>query len=425
MMDKIFKFVEEKLLPPMARFAEVRYLRAIRDGIIATMPVIMIGSFFILVALFPVPAWKELIGDHVGTIMIPFRLTTGLMAVYASYGMGYALAKTYDMDGTPGGVLSMAAFLMTAYPQIGNNLDGESLGNIIPMTGMDGSGMFTAILCMIFAVETLRFAKEKNLTIKMPPQVPASVSRSFEALIPGFIIITTMWFITHVLGFNINNALMTLFSPLVKIAGNTYIGILIPIILISLLWAAGVHGYSIIGSVFRPVWAVLMAQNMQAVADGAVAQNIGTEGFIGLFVAIGGSGGTLAMAVLFLFAKSNYLKQIGKLSVVPGIFNINEPIVFGAPIVLNPILAIPFILGPVVTSSIAYVAMKLDLVARISVDMPFTVPAPISGFLATGGDWRAAVLQIINFTVMLLIYAPFVKAYDKQMLEEEMAGVEH
>lgn len=422
MMDKIFSFVEEKMLPPMANLAENRYLRSIRDGIISAMPVIMIGSFFILVALFPLPAWKEFIGPHIGTMMIPFRLTTGLMTVYVSYGMGSALARTYDMDGVSAGVLSLSAFLMTTYPQIGNNVDGEMLGNVIPMTGLDGSGMFTAILTTIFAVETMRFLQERNITIKMPPQVPKSVSRSFEALIPGFVIIVTVWFITHVLGFNINDALLTLFSPLIKIAGNTYLGIIIPILLISLLWASGVHGYSIIGSIFRPVWSVLMAENVMAVANNGVAQNIGTEGFIGLFVAIGGSGGTLAMAVLFLRARSNYLRQIGKLSVVPGIFNINEPIVFGAPIVLNPILAIPFILGPVVTASVAYFAMKMDWVARVSVELPFTVPAPISGFLATGGDWRGTVLVLVNFTILLLIYAPFVRAYDKQMLEKERNG---
>ncbi|CAM3600697.1 PTS sugar transporter subunit IIC [Erysipelothrix urinaevulpis] len=424
MMDKIFKFVEEKLLPPMAKFAEIRYLRAIRDGIISVMPVIMIGSFFILIALFPVPAWKALVADHVATLMIPFRLTTGLMSVYAAYGMGYALAKTYDMDGISGGVLSMSAFLLTAYPQPGMTAAGDALGNVIPMTGLDGSGMFTAILTMIFAVEVLRFCKEKNITIKMPPQVPKSVSRSFEALIPGFIIIVSVWFITHFLGFNINEALLQLFSPLVKIAGNTYIGVIIPVLFISLLWASGVHGYSIIGSIFRPVWAVLMAENMMAVANGGVAQNIGTEGLIGLFVAIGGAGGTLAMAILFTRAKSTYLKQIGRLSIIPGIFNINEPIIFGAPVVLNPILAIPFILGPVITASTAYFAMKMDWVSRISVDMPFTVPAPISGFLATGGDWRGTVLVLFNLVLLLLIYAPFVKAYDKKMLEQEQAGVE-
>ena len=178
---------------------------------------------------------------------------------------------------------------------------------------------------------------------------------------------------------------------------------------------------SIISSLLRPIWLVLLEQNMTAVANGQVPGNIGTEGFYDLFVWIGGSGGTLALCILFMFSKSTYLKQIGKLSVVPGIFNINEPIIFGAPIVLNPILAIPFIVGPFLTSTITYIAMKFDLVAKVSVVTPFAIPAPIKAYLSTNGDWRAVVLVLINFAIYFAVFAPFVKAYDKQMLAEEEA----
>lgn len=420
-MEKLFSFIEDKLLPPLAGLAEQRYLRAIRDGIISTMPLVMIGSFYILVVMFPIPAWRSFIEPWIGNMMLPFRITIGLMAVYASYGMGSSLARSYDLDGTSGGSLSLAAFLMTIIPQIAQLEDGTGLGFVLPMEYLGGAGMFTAILTMILAVEILRFAQNNNLTIRLPEQVPASVARSFEAIIPGFITITIVWVITVVFGLNVNQLIMQLFSPLVNIAGNSYLGVVVPTVLITLLWASGIHGVSIIGSLLRPIWLVLLEQNMTAVANGQVPTNIGTEGFYDLFVWIGGSGGTLALCILFMMSKSTYLKQIGKLSVVPGIFNINEPIIFGAPIVLNPILAIPFIVGPFLTSTVTYIAMKFELVAKVSVVTPFAIPAPIKAYLSTNGDWRAVVLVFINFAIYFAVFAPFVRAYDKQMLAEEEA----
>lgn len=420
-MNKLFEVIEGKLLPPMAKLSEQKHLRAVRDGIISTMPLIMIGSFFVLLVNFPIPAWTELIAPYVPAIMLPYRITVGLMALFASYGMGYSLAKSYELDGISGGSLSLGAFLMTMAPVIANNEAGDPLGWVLPMNYLGGNGMFTAILTMILAVEILRFCKTKNVTIKLPEQVPDSVARSFEAIIPGMFTLTIVWFVCQILKFNVNEFIMNLFTPVVNIAGNTYLGVLIPVLLICVLWVAGVHGVSVIGSLLRPLWLVLLEQNITAVADGGVAQNIGTEGFFDLFIWIGGSGGTLALCVLFMFSKSTYMKQIGRLSFIPSIFNINEPIMFGAPIVLNPLLAIPFVLGPVVTTTITYIAMKFSFVAKVSVITPFAIPAPIKAYLSTAGDWRAIILVIINTAVYFIIYYPFVKAYDKKMYAEEVA----
>ena len=420
-MNKFFSWIENKMLPPMAKLAEQKHLRAVRDGIISTMPLIMIGSFFVLLVNFPIPAWTELIQPYVPSIMLPYRITVGLMALYASYGMGYSLAKSYDLDGVSGGSLSLGTFLMTMTPVIGKVAETDAeLGWVLPMNFLGGGGMFTAILTMILAVEILRFCKEKNVTIKLPEQVPDSVARSFEAIIPGMISLTLVWFVCHILKFDINVAIMKIFEPVVDIAGNTYLGVLIPVVLICLLWSAGVHGVSVIGSIVRPLWLVLLEQNITEVANGGVAQNIGTEGFFDLFIWIGGSGGTLALCILFMMSKSTYMKQIGKLSLIPGIFNINEPIMFGAPIVLNPILAIPFVTAPIVTTTITYIAMKFDFVAKVSGVTPFAIPAPIKAYLSTNGDWRAIVLVLVNFAIYFAIYYPFVKAYDKKMYADEM-----
>lgn len=418
-MERFMKFFEEKITPPLTKVSEVKQLRAIRDGIISTMPLILIGCMFLVIFNFPIASWKEWITPKAGVFLIPFRTTVSLMALYASYGMGYALAKSYNLDGVSGGVLTMAAFVLMNVPKtVLDAASGKELGWALPMEYLGGSGMFVAIICMLVAVEILRFCKVRNLTIKMPEQVPPSVARSFEALIPGLFIIVLVWVIRVLLGFDINVFLMNLFEPLMGIAGNSLIGLLIPVILMCLLWTTGISGDSVIGSIVRPIWLVLMDQNMAAVAAGGQAQNIGVEGFLDLFLWIGGTGGTLALCVLLLTSKSAYLKEVGKFSIIPGLFNISEPIMYGAPVAVNPILAIPFIIGPIITTCVTYFAMSWGLVAKVSVMAPWTLPSPIKAFLSTN-DWRSVVLVMINFAIYVIVYYPFFKAYEKELLSEE------
>lgn len=413
-MNKVFAIIEKVLMGPMTKLSEQRHLRAIRDGIISTMALIIVGSFFLIIAFPPIPALAELVKPHLGKILLPFRLTMGLMALYASYGIGYSLAKSYKLDGVSGGVLSMAAFLLTGVPVVM-----EGSGWVLPMGVLGGSGMFVAIIMSIFAVEVMRFLQKRDIMFKMPEGVPDSVARSFEALIPAAVVITVIWIVRHLLNFDIQTFIMNIFKPLVT-AGNTLPGILVPILLITLLWSSGIHGVSVVGAVARPIWLVLLDENIAAAAEGAkVLPNIAPEPFFQWFVWIGGSGATLGLVFWMLFSKSKYLKSLGKASLLPGICNINEPVIFGAPIMLNPLLAIPFIIGPIITGTISYIAMALNLVARPSILAPWTLPAPIGAYLATGGDFRAVILVLLNIAIMMAIYYPFFKAYEKKLLDEE------
>jgi PTS system cellobiose-specific IIC component len=413
-MNKFFQLIEKVFMGPMTKLAEQRHLRAIRDGIVATIPLIIVGSFFLIIAFPPIPALADLVKPHIGKILFPFRLTMGLMALYASFGIGYSLAKSYKLDGISGGILAMAAFLLTLIPQ-----SVEGIGWALPMGNLGGTGMFVAIIMSIFAVEIMRFLQQRKIMIKMPEGVPDSVARSFEALIPAAVVITIIWIVRHLLGFDIQSFIMNLFKPLVY-ASDTLGGVLVPIFLITILWAAGIHGVSVVGAIARPFWLVLLDENVKAASEGAqVLPHIAPEPFFQWFVWIGGSGATLALVILFLTSKAKYLKQLGKASILPGICNINEPVVFGAPIMLNPILVIPFIIGPIITGIISYIAMALNLVARPSVIAPWTLPAPIGAYIATGGDWRSIILVLINIAIMLIIYYPFFKMYEKKLLEEE------
>lgn len=411
-------WMDDKLSTPMAKLAEQRHLRAIRDGIVATLPIIIVGSFFMILAFPPLPeTWgiTKWATENSFKILLPYRLTMYIMSLYASWGIGYSLARSYDLDGVSGGNLSVVAFLMTIIPSVV-----DELGFVLPMANLGGSGMFVAIITSIFAVEVMRILYKSKFKITMPEQVPASVARSFEALTPTAVIVVIMTVISVVLEFDWHGFIGKVMAPLVS-ASDSLPGILIPVMLITLFWSTGIHGVSVVGSVARPIWQVLLDANTSAAAEGAkILPHIGPEPFYQWFIWIGGSGATIGLVLLLAFAaKSKYAKTLGKTALAPGLFNINEPIIFGAPIVLNPILVIPFILAPVANTIVAYVAMALNLVARPSIIPPWTLPGPIGAYLATGGDWRAIILNIVCIVISVVIYFPFFKLYDNKQLELE------
>ena len=422
-MEKLMKWVEEKLVPPMAKIGTQRHLLAIRNGVVSTLSLILISTFFMVFINLPFPGWNEFIAPYSATIVLPFRITMGLMAIYATFVMGSDLAKSYGLDSVTGGILSLGTFFMLQVPVNVLTPEEAPLGWVLPMSSLGASGMFAGILSMIFAVEVYRFFKKRNITIKMPEQVPPAVARSFEALIPGAVILTTTWLIRSVAGFDVNAALLSLFEPLTNILGNNLLGVLLPMFLIHLLWSFGIHGMSIVGAVVRPMWLIMLDENAKALADGTAATKlpyIAPEQFYQWTVTIGGAGATIVVSVLFLFfCKSKFLKEVGRFSIIPGIFNINEPMIFGAPMMLNPYMFIPFNLVPLVLTIVSYFAVKLEMVNGFTVLPTWTLPAPIGGYLSAGNDWRVVVLIVINTLIAFIIYYPFVKAYDKKMLSDE------
>ncbi|MFD1465072.1 PTS sugar transporter subunit IIC [Lapidilactobacillus mulanensis] len=422
-MDKIMKWVEEKLVPPMAKIGTQRHLLAIRNGVVSSLSLILIGTFFMVFINLPVDAWKAALAPYSNIIVLPYRMTMGLMAIYATFVMGADLAKSYKLDSVTGGILSLGTFFMFQVPVNITTPKSAPLGFVLPMTYTGASGMFTGIVSMIFAVEVYRFFKTHNVTIKMPEQVPPAVARSFEALIPGFVIITAVWIVRDIAGFDLNAALLMLFKPLTNILGNNLFGALLPMFLIHFLWSFGIHGMSIVGSLVRPMWLIMLDENGKALASGTAATNlpnIAPEQLFQWTVTIGGAGATLVVAILFLtVCKSKFLKEVGRFSIVPGIFNINEPMIFGAPMMLNPYMFIPFNVVPLILTTISYFAVKGGLVNGFSTIPAWTLPAPIGGYLSAGNDWRVVVLIFINMAIATIIYYPFVKAYDKHMLEQE------
>lgn len=415
LMEAFINFLDRYFMPVAGKIAEQRHLKALRDGIIATMPLLLIGSFFLIVAFPPIPYLAELVKPYVNDLLRIVNATFGIMAMVASFSIAYALSSSYKLDALASGILSLSAFMLAIPPTKDGNIASAWMGS---------KGLFVAMIIAIIAVEIQRKFVEKNIIIKLPEGVPPKVSRAFAALIPGFAILLVIWIVNMILqrsvGLSIPDAIYKVIAiPLLKL-GSSLPAVILAILVAQLLWSVGIHGQAIVEAIMGAVWLTFAQQNAAAKAAGeAILPNIVTLQFFQIFIQIGGTGTTLALALLLIFAtKSAQLKAIGKTAIWPGIFNINEPIIFGMPIVMNPIMIIPFILAPISTALITYFAMALNLVARPYAVIPWTTPAFFSGFFTTG-DWKAIILQLVNFAVAGLIYYPFLKLWDGMKVEEE------
>lgn len=428
---KFFEQIEKILAGPMSKLANQPYIKAIRDGMVSTIPLTIVGSLFLIIAFPPVPqAWKESmalfqwITKNIGNILLPFRLSMGLIGIFAVYNTAYSLAKQYKLDGVSGGTLALIGYFLTLTPKVAVTAGevADPLGWVLPMQYLGAQGLFGGMIIALIAVEILKVFIKHNLIIKMPEGVPESVSKSFAALFPTLAVVTLISTITIFLGFDLHALVGVVFKPLGAFLNGPF-GTILIVFLITLLWAAGLHGVSVIGSLARPIWLELLDQNSKALAEGAtILPNIAPEPFYQWFVWIGGSGCTIALVLLMVRSKSAHLRSLGRAAFLPSVFNINEPIIFGAPIMLNPYLVVPFILGPVVITIISYAAMAMNLVGRPAILAPWTFPAPIGAFLSTNGSIGAIILVFVNIAVATVIYFPFFKAYEKKLLEEENAS---
>ncbi len=425
-MNGFVGFIEQKLMPVANKVGMQRHMVAIRKGIIATLPLTIVGSFFTILLNFPIESVAAFIEPYREVLDIPFRYTVGLLALYATFGIASSLAKSYKLDSLTAGILATMSFLITAAPPIRvlESVEGViDAGRFINVANLGSGSLFGAIVTAILSVEIYRFFIVKNITIKMPDGVPPEVTNSFMALIPGGAILVLFWVIRHIIGFDINGFLSNLLMPLKDVlAGNSLFGGLLTVFLICFFWVLGIHGPAIMGPVIRPFWDISIAENMEVFQSTGKAHelpNIFTEQFLQWFVWIGGAGTTLALVVLFLFSKSNYLKQLGRLSILPGIFNINEPVIFGAPIVMNPILGIPFLVAPLITTTISYFATTTGIVPMMAARLGFAIPAPIAAWMSTNWSVAAGILVVVNFLITLAIYYPFFKVFEKQQLERE------
>ncbi|WP_018665234.1 PTS cellobiose transporter subunit IIC [Heyndrickxia acidiproducens] len=414
----------EKIEAIAGRIGNQRHLRALRDGILMSMPLIIIGSFFLIIGNLPITGYNDWL-SNIGLAAIFGKIVNGsfgLMAIVAVFGIAYSLAEYYDTDGVADGIVALSSFIIVTPDLV------AKAGSGIPYAYVGSGGLFVAILIGLITAEIFRFFVQKNFTIKMPEGVPVAVEKSFAALIPGFMVIV-FWSLIYLLLdlFGVQNihTLLTniLGKPLGALGGSLW-GTLVIVALNSLFWFVGIHGANTINPVIQPIWLQNTDANRIAFQAGKELPNIVTNEFMMNFVWMGGGGATIGLVIcLWLFVRSKSNKAMGQLSIAPGIFNINEPVLFGLPVVLNFKLVIPFILAPMVSAVITYFAMATGLVAKpAGIVVPWTMPPIISGYLATGGKISGAIIQIITLAISVLIYYPFVKIMDRAELKVEASN---
>ena len=427
-MDKFLEFLEGKLGPIAYKLNANRYLSAIKEGFFGAMSLLIIGSMFLLVANLPIPGYADFMAGVFGAdwtqfFMVPFDMTMNIMTIFVMIGMAKDLCKTYGIDDVAGIIYALVGFLILT-PSI---LSTDNAAGI-PMGNLSASGLFLGMMSTVLAVEIVRFVLGRGWTIKMPDSVPANVARSFDALIPGLFVILVFDILKLIFAMtSFETAQAFIFeiiqAPLTSI-GATLPATILVVILETLLFSFGLHGPNILGAVMNPIWLTLTAENASAYAAGEVLPNIVNAQFYANFIKIGGAGATFGLALLCLFvAKSSQFKTLGKLAIGPAIFNINEPLIVGMPIVLNPILMIPFIVSPVVMTTLTYILMNIGLIPLTNgVNIPWTTPPIISGFLISG--WQGAVWQVIEMGLSALIFYPFFKLEDNKAYQIEMGQIE-
>ncbi|AIZ60719.1 PTS cellobiose transporter subunit IIC [Bacillus safensis] len=423
MFDKISAI----LVPIAGRLNNNRYLGVLRDAFMLAFPLTIFGS--IMVVLMNLPFLDKIMSKTVlegvqSALNIAPSATISIMSVFVVFGIGYYLSKSYDVEAVFGGVIALASFLLLT-PFLLEQEGGATIAGVIPVDRLGAKGMFLGMITGFLSAEIYRYFVQKKFVINMPQGVPPAVSKSFAALIPATLTLTTFLLINIIItqGFKTNMHDLiyhAIQAPLVGL-GSGIIPTLIAVFFIQILWFFGLHGQIIINSVMDPIWNTLSIQNLESYTKTGEVPNIISKQFIEIYtVGMGGTGMTLAVVfTILIFLKSKQLKQVAKLGLGPGLFNVNEPIIFGLPIVMNPLILIPWILAPMVITCITYFAMASGIVPPpTGVNIPWTVPIFISGMMATN-SLAGGLLQLFNLMIVFVIWFPFLKFIDRMNVKNE------
>ncbi|MFX3853839.1 lactose-specific PTS transporter subunit EIIC [Streptococcus suis] len=423
-MNKLIEFIE-KGKPFFEKISRNPYLRAIRDGFIAAMPVILFSSIFLLVAFVPNIfgfTWSD---EVVAAIMKPYGYTMGVVAVLVAGTTAKSLTdafnrqlrKTNQINFISTMIASISGFLLLASDGIEGGFANGYMGT---------KGLLTAFLAAFITVNIYKVCVKNNVTIRMPDEVPPNVSQAFKDVIPYALSIFVLYGIDLVtrqfLGTNVAEAILKLFEPLFT-AADGYVGITIIFGAYALFWFVGIHGPSIVEPAIAAITYANIETNFQLLQAGQHADKILTSGTQMFIVTMGGTGATLVVPFMFMWlTKSKRNKAIGRASVVPTFFGVNEPILFGAPLVLNPVFFVPFILAPIANVWIFKFFVDTLKMNSFSVNLPWTTPGPLGIVMGTNFAPLAFALAILLVVVDVLIYYPFLKVYDEQILAEEQSG---
>lgn len=432
--------LNEKVVPAVMKFVNLKAIQALKDGILYTLPLNIIGSLFLLIAEFPIQGFKDFCASIFGKDwQQPFyhlqHATMGIMGIVAVVGIAYMYAKNEGHEPLAAGMLALGVFLTVTNefvmftPDPKNAAAQFKVGGVFSQDWMGGKAMVLSLIVGLVVGALYSWFLAKDIKIKMPEGVPTGVANQFSALIPSAIILTGAFFILVLCKFFCEMSFGELIykviqAPLQGVSDSPF-GVVVVAFCIPFLWWFGVHGANIMNGIVTGILQANTADNAALLQQGKLTLDNGahifTQQFFDNFINMAGSGETLGLVLcMVFFAKSAQFKELGKLALVPNLFNINEPILFGVPIVMNPIMAIPFMITPVVTALLLYAAIASRLLAPMSGFLaPWTTPPVIAGFLI--GGFPYAIAQLLFLCIGGLIYLPFFKKADAMAYADELA----
>jgi PTS system cellobiose-specific IIC component len=396
-------FLNRRVLPLLTALSDHTYMAAIRAGMVSVVPLTIVGGLFMVVSYLPVPGWEGIVAPWLPLLQVPVTATFGVLGLIVCLAIAYDLGTRLGQEALVSATMAATIFLLI---QI------EPADLTFRTPGLGSQGLFTAIIVALVVVRTQKFFTERGIVISMPDTVPTVVAQSFLSLVPLLFLVVVFWLVRFVGGVDINQVVQAAFSPLV-FALNTLPGILVYAFLVSLLWSVGIHGDNALDAVVAPIFLQYLAENVAATTAGQPLPYVTANGFFTTFVNVGGTGATLALAVILAFSRDAAFRKVGRLSLPTQVFQINEPIFFGLPIVLNPMFMVPYVLSAMVLTTGSFLLMSWGLVNKPFINVPWTTPPIVGHYLVSGGDWRAALWGVVSLVIAVAIYYPFAKAAER------------
>ncbi len=440
-MKKFIGFLEKYLTPLGAKLGNQRHLQALANGMMMTLPLLVIGSLFMILNNPPINMatvdmdttnifvkflinWKTWAMANEQWIMAPYHMTFGMLGLMTSFSVAYCLAKSYKMNAAVSGIMTMSVFLLVCSSVVQVPV-GESTIPAITSQFLSSDGMFVAIILGFLCVEITRWVDKLGIKVTFPESVPKMVSTFVNSLLPLLVNILIIYGINLLLisslGKSFPEAVMSLLTPAIEVGNNiwVYAGI---ILFSNVLWFFGINGTSVIFSIVFMIGLAGTGANAEMVANNLAPTNpMNLQLF--RYALLGGAGGTLGLILLMWKSKSAKLKSLARISIVPGICSINEPITFGVPMAYNPIMAIPYIFTPSICVILGYYAQVLGFVTPGYIADPSFIPFFIQGWMS-GMDFRNVIFMFLLIALSAIIYYPFFKVYEKVAVEQEKKEVE-
>lgn len=437
-MKRLMDFLEKYLSPLGVKLGNQRHLQALANGMMMTLPLLVIGSIFMMLNNPPINIetvdmatsnvfikflinWKQWAMANSKWILAPYNMTFGMLGLMTSFSVSYCLAKSYKMNAAISGIMTMSVFLLVCSSVVQVPVGDNGTISAITSQYLSSDGLFVALILSFACVEITRMVDKLGIKVKFPSSVPSMVTTFVNSLLPLFINIIVIYGINLIListlGKSFPDAIMSLLTPAIKVGNNVWVfaGIMM---FSNVLWFFGINGTSVVFSIVFMIGLAGTGANAEMVARGLEPTNpMNLQLF--RYAMLGGAGGTLGLVVLMWKSKSAKFKSLARISVVPGICSINEPITFGVPIAYNPVMAIPYILTPSICVVLGYYAQVWGFITPGYIADPSFIPFFIQGWMS-GMDIRNVIFMFLCIGLSVVIYYPFFKTYEKVAIQQEI-----